>query len=71
MPSHVGMPASDYHKVEALSASGAKLLLRSPAHYIASKTTPREPTAAMRLGTLTHALILRHSRTRKKPSCRR
>jgi len=58
MPSHVGMPASDYHKVEALSASGAKLLLRSPAHYIAAKTAPKEPTAAMRLGTLTHALIL-------------
>lgn len=58
MPSHIGMPASDYHAVEALSASGAKLLLRSPAHYISSKSTPREPTAAMRLGTLTHSMIL-------------
>lgn len=58
MPSYVGMAASDYHAAEALSASGAKLLLRSPAHYLASKANQKEPTAAMRLGTLTHALVL-------------
>ena len=58
MPSIVDMPASVYHAAEALSASGAKLLLRSPAHYLAAKAAPKEPTPAMRLGTLTHALIL-------------
>lgn len=55
---HLGLPAEDYHAIEALSASGAKLLLRSPAHYLASKSSPKEPTAAMRLGTVVHTLIL-------------
>jgi hypothetical protein len=58
MGSHLGIAAADYHNLEALSASGAKLLLRSPAHYIANRNVPREPTASMRLGTLVHALIL-------------
>ena len=52
------MLASDYHKIEALSASGAKSLLRSPAHYLAMKETFKEPTAAMRLGTAVHTMIL-------------
>lgn len=51
------MPASEYHAIKALSASGAKLLLRSPAHYLESMTNPREPSAAMKLGTLTHTLF--------------
>lgn len=55
---HFGVPAEDYHKIDALSASGAKLLLRSPAHYLASKLSPKEPSAAMKLGTVTHTLIL-------------
>jgi len=52
------MPAADYHKIEALSASGAKMLLRSAAHYIASKQEQREPSAAMQLGTLVHSMVL-------------
>lgn len=56
--SHIGMAAADYHAIEALSASGAKLLLRSPAHYLAARNSPREPSAAMRLGTIVHGLIL-------------
>lgn len=58
MKSVIGMPATQYHAIEALSASGAKLLLRSPAHYLAARATPREPSAAMRLGTLVHSLVL-------------
>lgn len=58
MRSVIGMPAEQYHAIEALSASGAKLLLRSPAHYLAARATPKEPTAAMRLGTIVHALVL-------------
>lgn len=50
--------ASEYHKIEALSASGAKSLLRSPAHFVASKETFKEPTPAMRLGTAVHTMIL-------------
>ena len=53
-----GMPAADYHAIDALSASGAKHLLRSPAHYLAQKEKPMEPTAAMRLGTAVHTMIL-------------
>ena len=53
-----GMPAQDYHAIDALSASGAKHLLRSPAHYLAQKEKPMEPTAAMRLGTAVHTMIL-------------
>lgn len=60
MGSHIGIPAADYHAIEALSASGAKLLLRSPAHYLAARNTPREPSTAMRLGTIVHALTLEH-----------
>lgn len=55
---HFDIPASDYHAYEALSASGAKLLLRSPAHYVARKLNPKEPTAAMKMGTIVHSLIL-------------
>ena len=49
---------NDYFSLEALSASGAKELLRSPAHYRYWKDNPKEPTAAMVFGTLVHALIL-------------
>ena len=51
------LPASEYHKINALSASSAKLLLRSPAHFLAAMESPREPTAAMRLGTLCHTML--------------
>lgn len=51
------LPATDYHAIEALSASAAKLLLKSPAHYLADKANPRAPTAAMKNGTLTHTLF--------------
>lgn len=53
-----GMPAQDYHAIDALSASGAKHLLRSPAHYLAQKEKPMEPTPSMRLGTAVHTMIL-------------
>lgn len=51
------LPASEYHQIKALSASTAKQLLKSPAHYLASLASPKEPTAAMRLGTLCHTLV--------------
>ncbi len=52
------IPASEYHSWDALSASGAKQLLRSPAHYLAAKEQHREPTPAMKFGTLVHAMVL-------------
>lgn len=53
-----GMPAEEYHKIDALSASTAKILLRSPAHFLAQKESPREPSPQMRFGTLVHAMVL-------------
>jgi len=52
-----GMPAPEYHSIDALSASGAKQLLKTPAHYIASRNSG-PPTAAMLLGTVVHTMVL-------------
>jgi len=49
---------NDYFKLEALSASGAKLLARSPAHYKAAMEMQRTPTPAQIFGTVVHAMIL-------------
>lgn len=53
-----GMPAEQYHAVEAMSASGAKKMLRSPQHYKLMRDTPSEPTAAMQFGTAVHSGVL-------------
>jgi len=50
--------AADYFKIEALSASGAKLLNRSAAHYLYEKANPSKPSAAQMFGTLVHSLVL-------------
>jgi hypothetical protein len=55
-----------YHGIEAFSASGAKLLLRSPAHYFAARMSPREPTPAMVLGSAVHMAILEPERFTEK-----
>ena len=52
------MNDADYFAVEALSASGAKQLLISAAHYKAQKEQASEPSPAMILGTITHQMIL-------------
>lgn len=46
-----------YFAVEALSASGAKQILKSPAHYRAWKDAPDAQTPAMVFGTVAHALV--------------
>jgi exodeoxyribonuclease VIII len=56
------MPETAYHAIEAFSASGAKQLLRSAAHYVASRAEPREPTPNMQLGTAVHRLVLEPDR---------
>lgn len=53
-----GLPAADYHRREAMSASGAKKMLRSPQHYKLMRDTPSVPTAAMEFGTVVHAGVL-------------
>jgi hypothetical protein len=50
------MPAEEYHAVDALSASGMRLLERSPWHY--RNRVQVVPTRAMLNGTLAHCAIL-------------
>lgn len=56
------LPHDDYLALEAYSASGAKVLARSPAHFLTARTTRKEPTAAMVLGTAVHMAILEPAR---------
>ena len=58
----VNMPDHEYHAVEALSSSGIKKLLQSPAHFKVMRDTKNEPTASMILGTATHMAILEPDR---------
>jgi hypothetical protein len=53
-----GMPIEDYHSHEAISNSGLSHFLRSPAHYIAYRNEPPEPTDRMKFGTAAHFAIL-------------
>lgn len=57
-----GMPPEEYHAVESMSASGAKKMLQSPAHYRLMRTTPNEPTDAMLFGTAVHCGVLEPDR---------
>lgn len=52
------MSAEQYHAIEAMSASGAKEMRRSPMHYRYWRQNPAEPTPALVLGTAIHAAIL-------------
>ncbi len=57
------MAINQYHEHPALSASGIKLLAKSPAHYYGKYLDPNRPrgddgTAAMRAGTLAHCVLL-------------
>ena len=54
---------NDYFKLEALSASGAKLLARSPAHYKAAMEMSRTPTPAQIFGTVVHSMVLEPHKT--------
>ena len=49
---------TDYFRLEALSASGAKLIAKSPLHYRAAMDTPKSSTPAQVFGTVVHAMIL-------------
>jgi hypothetical protein len=47
-----------YHKSPALSASGAKLILKSPAHYRWAMDHPAPPSPTFTLGHAVHSLVL-------------
>lgn len=50
------MPNADYHAWPAVSASGLKLITRSPAHYY--HAPQREPSRAMVIGSAIHCALL-------------
>lgn len=50
--------AVDYYKVDALSNSGIKEIIKSPAHFKLWTETPKKPTDAMRVGTALHSYVL-------------
>ena len=56
------MPGADYHRVPAMSSSGAKKMIRSPQHYRVAIDTPSEPTDAMLFGTAVHVGVLEPDR---------
>lgn len=56
------MTDEEYFALDALSASGAKLLRKSPLHYYADRLRPRTPTPAMVFGTVVHRLALEPER---------
>jgi len=52
------LPNEIYHAGPELSASGLKLLQKTPAHYKAAKQEKNEPSKAMIFGTAVHCAIL-------------
>ena len=63
------IPAADYRAIEALNASGAKQLLKSPAHFLADKQRERTQTASMLLGSLVHSFLLEPDTVEKLYAC--
>jgi hypothetical protein len=57
-----GLDFDEYRAIDAINASGLKLLERSPAHFQQARLEPHAPTAAQALGTLTHLAILEWDR---------
>jgi hypothetical protein len=49
---------AEYHSSPAISKSGLDLIRKAPALYRWRRDNPSEPTPAMRLGTLTHTVVL-------------
>lgn len=59
------IPNAVYHgDRSAVSSSGLKLMLQSPAHFVARQTAPSESTAALVFGTALHAALLEPNKYR-------
>lgn len=58
VPPHIIEHRAIYDGIQALNYSGAKELLRSPAHYQAYVNQEREQTKALRMGSLIHCAVL-------------
>lgn len=59
---HRGLDEGVYRRLNRISYSGAKVLLRSAAHYLVDRQTPKAPTDEQRLGTAFHAELLEPGR---------
>lgn len=53
-----GMTEAEYRKAIGLSQSSLKIFSKSPAHYLASTEEVSEPSDAMILGSVFHAMVL-------------
>lgn len=53
-----GIPIEEYHRHPSVSKSQLDQFAKSPAHYLASLTTPRKETPAMRIGSIFHGMVL-------------
>lgn len=53
-----GIPIETYHSGLGASKSQLDQLAKSPAHYLASLTTQRKETDAMKIGSLFHTMVL-------------
>lgn len=69
-----GLDFDEYRAIDAINASGLKLLKRSPAHFQQARLEPHAPTTAQALGTLVHLLVLEPERENEvavAPECDR
>lgn len=58
------IPIEAYHSGPGASKSQLDQFAKSPAHYLASLTTPRKETPAMRIGSLFHGMVLEPERVK-------
>lgn len=59
-----GIPIEEYHRHASVSKSQLDQFAKSPAHYLASLTTPRKETPAMRIGSIFHGMVLEPERVK-------
>lgn len=52
------LPFPEYLAIEALSSSGARTILRSPAHYVEARTNPDPATPDLMFGSAVHVGVL-------------
>lgn len=66
-----GIPIEEYHRHPSVSKSQLDQFAKSPAHYLASLTTPRKETPAMRIGSIFHGMVLEPERVKiaVAPAC--
>ena len=58
------IPIGEYHRHGSVSKSQLDQFAKSPAHYLASLTTPRKETPAMRIGSIFHGMVLEPDRVK-------